>query len=220
MSSLLRLTGVTSEFYLDGRNHDINFLNSDRFDSDAALLRINAFSTSHKSLSASSVFNFYSPDYSPSNEFTDKSLVSPETELLVETSQVDTINDIFLLIRDGSVNKGARLDAYSLTEAQQRVWLNSDRATEIWNDTEGDDHAKASALVDYLDFYYNVYPDDYRHKWIDLSVKTYAYRRYKNWGIQAKLNTIYMANYQYQKDEGFVFHSVDHYDGAELSNEA
>jgi hypothetical protein len=53
-----------------------------------------------------------------------------------------------------------------------------------------------------LDFYYNVYQDDYRHKWVDLSVKTYAYRRYKNWGIQAKLNTIYMANYQYQKDEG------------------
>lgn len=155
MTSLLRLTGVKSEFYLDGRNHNLTFTNADRFENDAAFLRIQGFSSPHKNLTASSVFNFYSPNYSPSGDFTDRGLVSPESELLVETAQIDRINDIFLLLRDGTVNRGARLDAYSLSEEQQRVWLNYDRATEVWNNTEGNDEAKASALVDYLDFYYN-----------------------------------------------------------------
>nr|WP_315198799.1 capsule assembly Wzi family protein [uncultured Flavobacterium sp.] len=48
-----------------------------------------------------------------------------------------------------------------------------------------------------LDFYYDTYPD-YRHKWVDLSLNTYAYRKYGNFDIQAKLNTTWMANYQWQ----------------------
>lgn len=51
-----------------------------------------------------------------------------------------------------------------------------------------------------LDFYYDSYPD-YRHKWVDLSLNTYAYRKYGNFDIQAKLNTTWMANYQWQLNE-------------------
>lgn len=52
-----------------------------------------------------------------------------------------------------------------------------------------------------LDFYYDTYPD-YRHKWVDLSLNTYAYRKYGNFDIQAKLNTTWMANYQWQLNNG------------------
>ena len=48
-----------------------------------------------------------------------------------------------------------------------------------------------------LDFYYDVYTD-YNHKWIDISLNTYAYRNLGRLGIQAKLGFSEMLNYQYQ----------------------
>ena len=48
-----------------------------------------------------------------------------------------------------------------------------------------------------LDFYYDVYTD-YTHKWVDLNINVYAYRRYGNLGIQVKLNTAWIRNYQWQ----------------------
>jgi hypothetical protein len=50
-----------------------------------------------------------------------------------------------------------------------------------------------------LDFYYDAYPD-YKNKWVDMNLNTYAYRRYGNLGIQAKLNTAIMRGYQWQKN--------------------
>jgi hypothetical protein len=48
-----------------------------------------------------------------------------------------------------------------------------------------------------MDFYYDAYTD-YNHKWVDLNFNTYAYRRFGNVGVQAKLNTAWMRNYQWQ----------------------
>jgi hypothetical protein len=48
-----------------------------------------------------------------------------------------------------------------------------------------------------MDFFYDAYTD-YNPKWVDLALNTYAYRKYGNLGIQAKLNTSYMRNYQWQ----------------------
>jgi hypothetical protein len=50
-----------------------------------------------------------------------------------------------------------------------------------------------------LDFYYDVF-SDYNRKWVDLNLNTYTYRRIGNIGIQAKLNTSWMHNYQWQLD--------------------
>jgi hypothetical protein len=50
-----------------------------------------------------------------------------------------------------------------------------------------------------LDYYYATYPDNYQ-KWVDMNFNAYAYRRYGNIGIQAKLNTSWMRNYQWQRD--------------------
>ncbi|WP_281322429.1 capsule assembly Wzi family protein [Flavobacterium aestivum] len=50
-----------------------------------------------------------------------------------------------------------------------------------------------------MDFYYDAYTD-YNHKWVDLGLNTYAYRKFGNLGIQAKLNLSKMRNYQWQLD--------------------
>ena len=50
-----------------------------------------------------------------------------------------------------------------------------------------------------MDFYYDAFKE-YDHKWVDLALNTYAYRKYGNLGIQAKLNVSQMRNYQYQTD--------------------
>jgi hypothetical protein len=50
-----------------------------------------------------------------------------------------------------------------------------------------------------MDFYYDAYTD-YNHKWVDMNFNTYAYRRFGNVGVEAKLNTAWMSNYQWQLD--------------------
>lgn len=49
-----------------------------------------------------------------------------------------------------------------------------------------------------LDFYYDAYPG-YNQKWVDLSLKSYAYKSFGNLGILAKFNTSLMYNYQWQE---------------------
>jgi hypothetical protein len=46
-------------------------------------------------------------------------------------------------------------------------------------------------------FYYDAYTD-YNHKWVDLAFNTYAYRKFGDFGVQAKLNFSQMRNFQYQ----------------------
>ena len=155
ITSFMRLTDMSSQFYLDGRNNNINFVNADRFDRDATFLRVGFFNTIHRSLAAPSVFNFYSPDYSPPGEISDRSLVAPEMELLTETSLFETINDFFLLIDRGTIDNGVRADDYTISRNLQTVSINRDRLEAIYDDAPGSARDKAAALVDYLDFYYN-----------------------------------------------------------------
>ena len=155
LTSFMRMTDMSSQFFLDGRNSNITFINADRFDADATFLRIGAFSTDHRNLAAPSVFNFYSPDYSPPGELANRSLVAPEMELLTETSLFDTINDFFLLIGNGTLDAGARADDYEIDRNSQTVNINRERLNTVYDDAPGDEREKAAALVDYLDFYYN-----------------------------------------------------------------
>ena len=152
-TSFMRLTDVSSKFYLDGRNNNIDFINADRFDSEATFLRVKASHTSHVNLSAPSVFNFYSPDYTPPGELANRALVAPEMELLTETSLFDTINDFFRFIKSGS--RAGNTARYTVPAEQQTVNINRERLTAVYDEAPGDERAKAAALVDYLDFYYN-----------------------------------------------------------------
>jgi len=51
-----------------------------------------------------------------------------------------------------------------------------------------------------MDFYYDAYKD-YNHKWVDLGVNTYAYKKWGNLGVQAKLNFAQLRNFQYQFED-------------------
>lgn len=51
-----------------------------------------------------------------------------------------------------------------------------------------------------MDFYYDAYTE-YKHKWVDLALNTYAYKKYGHLGIQAKLNFAHMRNFQYQLED-------------------
>jgi hypothetical protein len=48
-----------------------------------------------------------------------------------------------------------------------------------------------------LDFYYIAYTEN-NHKWVDMNLNTYAYRRFGNLSVQTKLNTSWMRSYQWQ----------------------
>jgi hypothetical protein len=54
-----------------------------------------------------------------------------------------------------------------------------------------------------MDFYYDAYTD-YDHKWVDLRLNTYAYRKFGNLGVQAKLNFAQMRNFQYQFEDNKI----------------
>jgi uncharacterized protein (DUF1800 family) len=153
LTSFLRLTNASSEFYLDARNHNLSFTNSDRFDKDATFLRLDT-DTLHVNLKARNVFNFYSPDFMPPGVLSEKALVAPETELLVGAAQVNTINEFATLISEGAVD-AARSTKYTLSKDEQRVNIKRERFQQIWNSIEGDNEDKATGLVDFIDFFYN-----------------------------------------------------------------
>jgi hypothetical protein len=54
-----------------------------------------------------------------------------------------------------------------------------------------------------MDYYYDAYTD-YDHKWVDLRLNTYAYKKFGDLGIQAKLNFAQMRNYQYQLENNKI----------------
>jgi hypothetical protein len=54
-----------------------------------------------------------------------------------------------------------------------------------------------------LDFFYDVFAE-YDRKWVDLNLSVYNYRRIGNLGIQAKLNTAWMHNYQWQMENNKI----------------
>ena len=154
-SSFMRVADASSNFYIDGRNNGVNFINANRFDGDATHLRINSSgSASHRNLRALSVFNFYSPTFSPQGSLADNSLVGPEFELLTEAAQTVSFNYFRNFIDSGQV-RSSRSAEYDLSLDDQRVTINRDRLQAIFDDAPGDDSEKAGALVDYLDFYFN-----------------------------------------------------------------
>lgn len=59
------------------------------------------------------------------------------------------------------------------------------------------------------DFFFGIY-SNYRRKWADLMLNTYAYRRFGKLGVQVKINTAWIRNYQWQQNNhqlNMQFHS-------------
>lgn len=97
-------------------------------------------------------------------------------------------------ILHGYTNKGQVLGAgigpgSNLQSLDFSVWQNN----QVWG-------IQVERYAHNMDFYYDAYPD-YNHKWVDLAINTYAFKKYGNLGIQAKLNFAQMRNFQYQFED-------------------
>ena len=164
MSGILRLLQAQSQVPLGGtaseenavRGFDYEFI--DQFASGTSVLRMGDLDIGQAALSASSVFNFFSPDFAPSGNIASNSLVAPELQLLTESQLFKTGNVFNKLINQGLVRRSVynadfRNPVYE--PEQFHIWLNYERLQTIWDSTAGTATDKATAVVDYLDFYLN-----------------------------------------------------------------
>ena len=159
-SALLRLLQAGSSRPLGSSNDDaINGLNdsqADQFDDGATLLRAGTPALGQRALAAPSVFNFFSPDFSPSGALSRNALVSPELQLTTESQLFDSFNSLFLLLDDRFYRNNAFVKFNTNFSLEQLIIrLDFSRLDNIWNSTQGSDSDRATAVVDYLDFYLN-----------------------------------------------------------------
>jgi hypothetical protein len=151
-TALMRLLNAHSsiDFGLEG----LNYSSKNTFAENATLLRIGELPIGQRNLGSASVFNFFSPDFSPSGALASQSLVAPELQLMTESLMVSTINALGSFIVNGLVRKSSyKLSDYKKQDLE--VKLNKQILISIWQQTQGNDETKAKALLDYLDLYLN-----------------------------------------------------------------
>lgn len=98
------------------------------------------------------------------------------------------------LVRHGYTNEGQVLGAgigpgSNLQSLDVSVW----QKDLIWG-------VQVERYAHNMDFYYDAYAS-YDHKWVDLRLNTYAYKKFGDLGVQAKLNFAQMRNFQYQFED-------------------
>jgi uncharacterized protein (DUF1800 family) len=129
-----------------------NYSYADHFDPGASIIKLGFLVPvlGQEALSAPSVFNFFSPDYAPTGELASQGLVAPELSLVTETQIYAVFNLYDRFLNNGVVN---RPDPFSNDEA--RVLLNNSRLDAIWEEHQGSSLEKATAVVDFIDFFLN-----------------------------------------------------------------
>ena len=160
MSAILRLLDAASQISLGSQNDSqsgsqssgLNLSFSDGFEEQASLLRLGDFNIGQRALGADSVFNFYSPDYTPAGELSSNSLVAPELQLFTESQLYSIINQHYKLVYSGLVRGNSNKFSVN-TKAQLTVKLKYDDLKAVWDGTTGSNQDKTAALFDYLDFY-------------------------------------------------------------------
>jgi hypothetical protein len=131
----------------------IDFVGRSTYLDNASLLRVGDLPINQRSLGSPSVFNFFSPDFSPAGELASQSLVAPELQLMIESTMVNTINTFSDFILNGLVRSSHRFSDYQRSDLIVRLDLQA--VTNIWQQTQGSDEDKAMAVLNYLDFYLN-----------------------------------------------------------------
>tara|TARA_B100000768_G_scaffold80580_1_gene76536 strand:+ start:4337 stop:7018 length:2682 start_codon:yes stop_codon:yes gene_type:complete len=161
LSALLRLLQAGSSIPLgsssDNASNGLNYAQADRFDDGATLMRVGTPAIGQRPLAAPSVFNFFSPYFSPSGALSRNALVAPELQLTTESQLFDSFNGISgLLLNDQFYRRNAfvRFNIHFSLE-QLKIRVDFIPLENLWDNTEGTEEAKATAVVDYLDFYLN-----------------------------------------------------------------
>mgnify|MGYP001422227477 CR=1 FL=1 len=131
----------------------IDFAGKSNYAEQASLLRVGELPIGQRNLGSASVFNFFSPDFSPTGALASQSLVAPELQLMTESTMVSTINALGEFILNGVARPSHRFSDYEKDDLL--VKLNSQILIDIWQQSQGDDEDKALAVIDYLDYYLN-----------------------------------------------------------------
>ncbi len=152
MTGIMRLLKAHSDIPLAGGNNGLDLAVADQYANDATLLRVDSLNIGQYAQGSLSVFNFFLPDFSPTGNISAQSLVAPELQLLTETQLFLTLNTYHKLLTRGFLRNTA-VKHSNFTEEQLKVELTPSILTNIWTTTEGDEQVKATAVVDYLDFY-------------------------------------------------------------------
>ncbi|MCE2029973.1 DUF1800 domain-containing protein [Sessilibacter corallicola] len=160
LTNLFRLLEAQSGIYLDQREFGINAANFDNFEQDATLLRIGLLSnTGQQIMGAPSVFNFYSPNFSPAGLLADEGIVAPEQQLQTDNQLISVFN-YYHRLTNNSLSRSFPVNEQNsfllpFTVDNHKTGWNQQLLESIWNSTEGDNIIKAEALIDFLDFYLN-----------------------------------------------------------------
>lgn len=160
LTAILRLFEAASDIPLGPSEVEgvegLNYLYAEQFDAGATLMRTRNAQIGQAALAAPSVFNFFSPDFAPTGEIASNSLVSPELQLVTESQLFSTFNTYHQIINGDFVRYNQYTRGHpNFSIDQLKVRLNYSGLQAVWNDSAGDETAKATALVDYLDLYLN-----------------------------------------------------------------
>ena len=135
-----------------------NYAYINQFEPGATVLRMGDLDIGQAVLSASTVFNFFSPDFVPSGAIAGNSLVAPELQLVTESQVFKAFNTYNKLLNSGlyrwPVYHGEYINPVYEPE-QFHIRPSYTELHQLWEDTEGSATDKATAVVDYLDFYLN-----------------------------------------------------------------
>ena len=158
LTAVFRLFNASSKIALGEGDADLglietDYVNADHFASNATFIKIGNVGggIGQEAQAAPSVFNFFSPDSSPSGKLASEGLVAPELTLITESQIYSMFNQYDQLLHNGFVN--FRRNPFSSEEA--RVRIDTTGLEDLWETTPGDTQEKATALVDYVDFYLN-----------------------------------------------------------------
>ncbi len=158
LTAVMRLLKANSKLALGVGDEDAdiigtNYQYGDHFVTGATIIKIVNITTAlgQQALGAPSVFNFFSPDYSPAGALASQGLVAPELTLVTESQIYSMLNVYHQFLNNGIVNYRRQ----PFTSNQVRVSLDTSGLNAVWDNQTGDDTAKATAVVDYLDFYLN-----------------------------------------------------------------
>lgn len=129
-----------------------DYIEADKFNSDATLTSTYHLETvtGQDVLRAPSVFNFFSPDFTPTGELSSMGLVAPELKLVTESQVYATFNAYNQIISAGLV---ANPSPFTYLQAVSQ--LDYGILAQVWSSSANDDLARATELVDFMDFYLN-----------------------------------------------------------------
>ena len=153
LTATMRLLQVSSGIPFDDTSSPLYPL-KDKYDPGASLLRMNMQNLGQYTLGATSVFNFYLPDFSPSGEMSGQSLVAPEMQLMTESQLFTTMNNYNSMVNGNRYFQGT-LDYSNMSAEDLKIKLSDSRLQEVADSVLDSNQAKAEAMVDYLDFYLN-----------------------------------------------------------------